>query len=138
MDKFLIALGVLAATICGMGIPLLTILFGNVLQAFSDDNASNLNITLTANSTTAITNDTWVQLQPSNNLRRETNAFGWQLTLLGCAIWILSYFFVGCLNYAAERQVFKIRNEFLKAVLRQDVGWYDTTTTNDFASKMTE
>ena len=28
--------------------------------------------------------------------------------------------------------------QFLRAVLRQDIGWYDTNTTSDFASKMTE
>ena len=26
----------------------------------------------------------------------------------------------------------------MRAVLRQDIGWYDTNTTSDFASKMTE
>ena len=29
-------------------------------------------------------------------------------------------------------------SKFLEAVLRQDIGWYDTNTTSDFASKMTE
>ena len=31
-----------------------------------------------------------------------------------------------------------IRTKFLEAVLRQDIAWYDTNTTSDFASKMTE
>ena len=35
-------------------------------------------------------------------------------------------------------QVFRIRKEFLKSVLRQDIGWYDVNTTTDFASRMTE
>jgi hypothetical protein len=30
------------------------------------------------------------------------------------------------------------RKEFFKAVLRQDISWYDTSTTTDFASRMTE
>jgi hypothetical protein len=34
--------------------------------------------------------------------------------------------------------VFRIRGKFLHAMLRQDVGWYDTNTTADFASRMTE
>ena len=32
----------------------------------------------------------------------------------------------------------KIRKEFLAAVLRQDISWFDTNTTSDFASRMTE
>ncbi|MFN9944772.1 MAG: ABC transporter transmembrane domain-containing protein [bacterium] len=30
------------------------------------------------------------------------------------------------------------RKDFFKAVLRQDISWYDTNTTTDFASRMTE
>ena len=48
------------------------------------------------------------------------------------------YIFVACLNFAAERQVLRIRKEFFKAVLRQDLAWYDTTTTSEFATRMTE
>ena len=50
----------------------------------------------------------------------------------------MSYIFVTCLNHSAECQVFKIRGLFLKAMLRQNVGWYDTHNTNDFATKVTE
>lgn len=35
-------------------------------------------------------------------------------------------------------KVYRIRSEFLKAILRQDVGWYDTKSSNDFASRITE
>jgi hypothetical protein len=30
------------------------------------------------------------------------------------------------------------RGMFLKSILKQNIGWYDTTTTTDFASRMTE
>ena len=48
------------------------------------------------------------------------------------------YVFVTCLNTTAERQVFLIRRLYLKSLLRQNIGWYDTNQTGDFASKMTE
>ncbi len=35
-------------------------------------------------------------------------------------------------------KVFRIRGLFLQSILRQDIGWYDTNQTGDFASKMTE
>ena len=37
-----------------------------------------------------------------------------------------------------ECQVHKIRGLFFKAILRQDIGWYDTHQTGDFAAKMAE
>ena len=54
----------------------------------------------------------------------------------------MAYIFVTCLNTAAENQVFKIRGLFLKSILRQNIGWYDTTcngaASGDFASRMTD
>ena len=35
-------------------------------------------------------------------------------------------------------QVHRVRILYLKSVLGQDMTWYDTQTTNNFASKMTE
>ena len=35
-------------------------------------------------------------------------------------------------------QVFRIRNLFLKSVLRQDISWYDVTQTGDFASRISD
>ena len=77
-------------------------------------------------------------LLPKKDYYTEITKFGGGCALIGLAMWILSYLFVTCLNYAAESQVFKIRNLFLRGVLRQDIGWYDTTQTGDFASRMTE
>ena len=68
----------------------------------------------------------------------EVGKFGWGVCLIGLGLWITSYIFVTCLNAAAESQVFRIRCLFLKAILRQDIGWYDTHETGNFASKMTE
>ena len=69
---------------------------------------------------------------------------------------VTHYVFVAALNYSAERQILRIRKMFLAAVLRQDIAWYsyctllfrtvlysvlsrfDTTTTADFATRMTE
>ena len=53
-------------------------------------------------------------------------------------MWVSHYIFVACLNYSAERQVLRVRKEFFSAVLRQDLAWYDTATTAEFATRMTE
>ena len=34
--------------------------------------------------------------------------------------------------------MFRIRQEFLRALLKQDMAWYDTNTTTNFAGSMTE
>ena len=59
-------------------------------------------------------------------------------SLIGLVIFVMSYIFVTCLNTAAENQVHRIRGLFLQSVLRQDIGWYDTHQTSDFAARVTE
>ena len=66
------------------------------------------------------------------------NTFAKRISLVGFGIFVTHYIFVAAFNYTAERQVARIRKEFLAAVLRQDIAWFDTNTTSDFATRMTE
>ena len=80
--------------------------------------------------------------------------------MIAAAIWILTWVYVTCFNLAAERQVgnvhfinllyiasifipfyrqvFRIREEFFQAVLRQDMAWFDIRTSTGFANQLTE
>ena len=51
------------------------------------------------------------------------NSTYFQISLVGFGILVTHYIFVAAFNYSAERQVRRIRNEFLAAVLRQDIAW---------------
>ena len=87
--------------------------------------------------------------------------FGISAILLSLCLWAASGISVTCFNLAAARQVrmykkyhnvlinsskynilfiqvFRIRQEFLRALLKQDMAWYDTNTTTNFAGSMTE
>ncbi len=39
---------------------------------------------------------------------------------------------------ACERQVKKIRQSFYRAILRQEIGWFDATPSGELASRLTE
>ncbi|KAJ8737704.1 hypothetical protein PYW08_000299 [Mythimna loreyi] len=45
---------------------------------------------------------------------------------------------VGLISWSALRQITRIRMKFLKAVLRQDMSWFDTDSEFNLASKMSE
>ena len=68
----------------------------------------------------------------------EISRFGTGAAIIGLVNLISSYLFVTCLNHTAESQVFRIRTLFLRSVLRQDIGWYDTHPTGSFASRMAD
>lgn len=65
-------------------------------------------------------------------------AFGASCATLSAVMFILSVLMIDSLNFAASRQISRIRKIFLKAVLRQDMSWYDTNTSTNFASRINE
>ncbi|XP_050450090.1 multidrug resistance protein homolog 49 isoform X4 [Cataglyphis hispanica] len=65
-------------------------------------------------------------------------AYGISCATLSAIQFILGILMVDFLNIAASRQISKVRKMFLKAVLRQDMAWYDTNTSTNFASRITE
>ena len=80
---------------------------------------------------------TQFEAEARNGFRAGIAQFGWGCSIIGAALWILGYLFVTSFNAAAENQVRRIRSAFLKGILKQDIGWYDTHETGDFASRMT-
>lgn len=65
-------------------------------------------------------------------------AFGIACTLVSVIQFVLAIIAVDLLNLAASRQITRVRKMFLRAVLRQDMTWYDTNTSTNFASRITE
>ena len=71
--------------------------------------------------------------------RFKEDAYFWSYCLLGVGglFLVCGYVMVTCLSTAANNQTQRIRIIFFKAVLRQDISWFDTNTSGDFASKVT-
>ncbi|XP_037946899.1 multidrug resistance protein homolog 49-like [Teleopsis dalmanni] len=71
-------------------------------------------------------------------IRDDALAFGIG-SLAGALLqWLLLAVAVDLFNHVALKQITKIRKLFLEAILRQDMSWYDTSSGNNFASKLTE
>ena len=156
LDTFLIVVALTIAFGCGSFIPIFTILFGDTLQvnliflessthmqAFTEDaaldNMNQLASGLSGSETaTAVPSDTTLSPPPTSDVMDTLTRFGLGMIGMAFLMWFLSYIFVSCLNLAAANQVFRIRGKFIQAVLKQDVSWYDTNTSSDFASRMTE
>lgn len=65
-------------------------------------------------------------------------AFGAACATLSAILFLLSMLTVDLLNLSASRQISRVRKMFLKSVLRQDMSWYDTNTSTNFASRINE
>ena len=58
--------------------------------------------------------------------------------VIACCVLVLGYGQVTCLLLTSYRQVFKIRTELFKAILRQDIGWFDTHQPGELNTRLSE
>lgn len=154
-DFVLLVFGTLGAIGTGICFPIMLILFGDITNAFVGGgldqetiNEINCNISNDPNYTYPYPLGPTCNLSDPNNsyanspegqaIQDEFTKFGIYVAVIGAALFVLGFIFVTALNFTAENQVYRIRSRFLQAVLRQDVGWYDTKSSNDFASRITE
>ena len=58
--------------------------------------------------------------------------------ILGVIIMIIAYLQNMLWNTAAERQIHKIRLQFFRAILRQEIAWFDTHKAGELTSRSSE
>lgn len=137
IDFLLVFLGILLAAGSGLALPVYIIFLSDFTDVLVD---YDLQFKL-ENSTSCGRNDT-SNVTAIHLSSEDVYAIGRQFvigtTVTGIIHWLMTYLFMVLLNVAAERQAFRIRNLFLSSVLKQDIGWYDTHQTGEFASRTSE
>ncbi|VAH38073.1 unnamed protein product [Triticum turgidum subsp. durum] len=101
-DLALMALGTLGALAHGAAMPFFFLLFGDLINGFGK-NQTDLR---------AMTD--------------EVAKYALYFVYLGLVVCVASYAEIACWMYTGERQVIALRKAYLDAVLRQDVGFFDT------------
>ncbi|KAL8231518.1 hypothetical protein R6Q57_001296 [Mikania cordata] len=102
LDYVLMILGSIGAIVHGSSMPFFFLLFGQMVNGFGK-NQSNL-----------------------NTMTHEVSKYALYFVYLGLVVCVSSYAEIGCWMYTGERQVSALRKRYLEAVLKQDVGFYDT------------
>ena len=120
-DIFLIVCGTLSAIINGSGLPLMTIAFGDVMQAFVEYDYKK-GTPLEASAATAL-----------EEAARNGVLF---FTLIGLGAFLASYGQICFWMIAGENQAKRIREYYFRAIIRQDIGWFDKTSTGELTTRM--
>ncbi|CAM0947472.1 unnamed protein product [Alopecurus aequalis] len=111
LDALLIVVGTAAAMANGVAQPLISVLFGNLINSFGQSTSSTV-------------------------LRVVTKVV-LDFIYLGIGTAVASFLQVSCWTLAGERQSARIRSFYLKSVLRQDIAFFDTEmTTGEAVSRM--
>ncbi|EAY95758.1 hypothetical protein OsI_17633 [Oryza sativa Indica Group] len=101
-DLVLMAAGSLGALAHGAAMPLFFLLFGDLINGFGK-NQTDL-----------------------RTMTDEVSKYALYFVYLGLVVCASSYAEIACWMYTGERQVIALRKAYLDAVLRQDVGFFDT------------
>ncbi|KAL6615850.1 hypothetical protein ACP70R_038120 [Stipagrostis hirtigluma subsp. patula] len=110
-DVLLMLVGTVAAVANGVSQPLMTVIFGQVINAFGG----------------ATTDD----------VLRRVNEAVLNFVYLGIGTAVVSFLQVSCWTMTGERQAARIRSLYLKSVLRQEIAFFDVEmTTGQVVSRM--
>ncbi|GMI68461.1 Arabidopsis thaliana ATP-binding cassette B19, MULTIDRUG RESISTANCE PROTEIN 11 [Hibiscus trionum] len=101
-DYLLMFSGSLGAIIHGSSMPVFFLLFGEMVNGFGK-NQSDL-----------------------HKMTHEVAKYALYFVYLGLIVCLSSYAEIACWMYTGERQVSTLRKKYLEAVLKQDVGFFDT------------
>ncbi|KIA75614.1 ABC transporter protein AtrC [Aspergillus ustus] len=100
------ACGLLAAIANGAAMPLMNIVFGTLIDNFNDWEAGHLS---------------------AGEFRSRASKNALWFTYLFIAIFVFSSTSAACLRFTAARCVKRLRHDFLRSTLRQDIAYFDTT-----------
>ncbi|KAF5479191.1 hypothetical protein F2P56_000037 [Juglans regia] len=101
-DWLLMVSGSLGAVIHGSSMPVFFLLFGEMVNGFGK-NQTDL-----------------------KKMTEEVSKYALYFVYLGIVVCLSSYAEIACWMYSGERQVSTLRKKYLEAVLKQDVGFFDT------------
>ncbi|XP_012236010.1 multidrug resistance protein homolog 49 isoform X2 [Linepithema humile] len=141
-ELILIFASLILASLVGLCIPIATIEYGEFSTLLVDRNIENHTSTKTiimelfGGGKVLGPNASYEERMDA--LYNDAVAFGISCAVLSTVQFCLAVVMVDLLNVAAGRQISRVRKMFLKAVLRQDMAWYDTNTSTNFASRITE
>ncbi|KAM3331855.1 hypothetical protein ACQJBY_027635 [Aegilops geniculata] len=110
-DQLLMLVGTLAALANGVSQPLMTVIFGDMIDAFGG--------------------------ATTGNVLHRVNKAVLNFVYLGIGTAVVSFLQVACWTITGERQATRVRSLYLKSVLRQDISFFDVEmTTGLIVSRM--
>ena len=148
--------GAIAAIAHGAVFPLLWLFLGNFVDVFIAQTVtttlfSRLNLTADATCSTPIDVVNNVTVTVGDLIQQnatmcisgdafinEVNNITYAFIGIGLAALIVAYVQIAFIQTAAERQVYKIRLRYYRAVLRQDIAWFDVNPTGEVSTRLSE
>jgi ABC-type multidrug transport system fused ATPase/permease subunit len=111
-ERVMMLISCVCAAVHGTLLPMWTIIFGNVITTFSDRNAS-----------------------PDMLVSKISGIAKWFFIIAAIAF-VVSYFQVRLQMYVSQRSGARIRNLYIRSLMRQDFEWYDAETSGELTARV--
>ncbi|KAF1957107.1 P-loop containing nucleoside triphosphate hydrolase protein [Byssothecium circinans] len=121
LDKLLICVGAICATAAGVPFPLIGIIFGQLVD--------NINSASCATETSSST-------VSKEELQHSINEKVLLLVYIAIATFVLIYTHIVCWNIASQRLAQRVRDRYLKSLLRQDIAFFDNLQAGEVSSRL--
>ncbi|KAJ1967670.1 hypothetical protein H4R34_006366, partial [Dimargaris verticillata] len=119
-DYLLLFVGTIAAAAAGVSQPLMAVIFGDILQGFT-----NYNVNYLADPEKATAD-------LDNSVQQMVTWFG----VLAGGTFVAVTVQIYCWSYSAERQTRRMRELYYEAILRQEIAWFDQVSTGDLTARI--
>ncbi|KAL4464298.1 hypothetical protein ABPG72_011343 [Tetrahymena utriculariae] len=110
-DWTLMVIGSIASMANGVAFPMFALIFGQMTDSFGPNS----------------TGDDLVDAAGKQSL---------YFFFIGVGSFLMSWIQLGCWMISGERQSIKFRQEYFKAIINQEIGWFDQINANELASKI--
>ncbi|OLY83009.1 Multidrug resistance protein 1A [Smittium mucronatum] len=120
-EKLVLLAGTFFSILTGLAMPTMTILFSNMAGAF---------ITYSA------IIDTGDAQSAKDYLSHEINKYCKYLAVLAACMFVVSYLQSITFSVVCEKQILRIREEYYRSSLRQDMSWFDKVSTGDLTTRI--
>ncbi|KAI0267305.1 P-loop containing nucleoside triphosphate hydrolase protein [Gloeopeniophorella convolvens] len=129
-ELILNGLGLVAAATAGAGQPLMSLLFGNLTQDFVNFSNSIKNAQ-PGDPTSSAEID-----EAAKKFRHVAANDASYLTYIGVAMFVCTYIYMNIWVYTAEAAAKRVRERYLRAILRQDIAFFDKVGAGEVATRI--
>ncbi|KAF8158859.1 P-loop containing nucleoside triphosphate hydrolase protein [Mycena galopus ATCC 62051] len=128
------AIGLVAAAAAGAAQPLMTILFGKLVNQFVNFQALIADLGSGVPSTVAQAEAGLPAA--AADFRHQASKLATYLVIIGCGMFVCTYTYMFVFVWTAEVNAKRIRERYLKAVLRQDIAFFDKVGAGEVATRI--
>ncbi|CAJ0936179.1 unnamed protein product, partial [Mesorhabditis belari] len=129
LDLFMVIFGCLVAIITGLGFPFLSIIIGNVSQTFIV--LENARLQQERNLTDEMSYD-----DARDTFKHDVIQACIKYAVIGGVMMLSSFIQVTCFMLSCENITNRMRRAFFKAIMRQDISWFDRNHSGTLATKL--